>query len=491
MNGRIKLWQLATAAMIGGAATGGMAASCHEAELAPLQLREHEAHVTLQSGYARVEATQTVYNPNPGEVEAILHVPIPRGAAVAEVELIGEGESLRGEAMASDQAAALYDALEAGRGSRALAQRIENGDVEIRIPRLAARSEAGVRWVYYEPVALRRGEGRYEYPAASRVELPGRAIWAPVSELGGKFRLTFDLCFADAVTQIETPGFAGAVSVTRLDVDRQRVALEAEPGELGESTVLTYRVEEDPRGSVSLHAHRPERQAPGTFMMVFSPSSGFEVDGVGGAEAVLHFPGGRVFETTELSAGPLRRGEQRVVFGRYKESGRNRVVLNNGGPLGEVPHDMIVALPVHDAETPELERLWAQGRLDWLASLEREGVYSGEAVRESEAELGVEYQLLNRSTAFVVMSDEGFAFRGIERRNARRAGEERQAQAVRSSQPVWRARADMNDPFFAARVAAQGRCCDFEAMREARDAYGLDLGERVAIAPIAEAMRQY
>src|SRR5690606_13276331 len=133
----------------------------------------------------------------------------------------------------------------------------------------------------------------------------------------------------------------------------------------------------------------------------------------------------------------LEHGQQLIVFGLYADGGRSRVVLNNGAPPGELEHDSIVMFPARDDEFPELERLWAQGRLAWLGSLGREGVYAAEAVREAEEELGVACQILTPSTAMVALGNASFDAQGIARANADRVTEERAIQEPRQDAPVW------------------------------------------------------
>jgi Ca-activated chloride channel family protein len=60
----------------------------------------------------------------------------------------------------------------------------------------------------------------------------------------------------------------------------------------------------------------------------------------------------------------------------------------------------------------------------------------------------VKYQLVTDHTSMVMLSDESFAERGIERRNQGRVNEERRAQALRSSQPVKSYRVDESAPMF-------------------------------------------
>jgi len=57
-------------------------------------------------------------------------------------------------------------------------------------------------------------------------------------------------------------------------------------------------------------------------------------------------------------------------------------------------------------------------------------------LEDVERNLGVTYQLVTDETSMIVLSDQVFAERGIERRNQRRVAVERAAQVHRAQQPV-------------------------------------------------------
>ncbi len=487
MKRTLKLWHLAAVTLFAASpAAKASAQSCHEAMLESPQLREQEVHVSLRLGLARTEILQTVYNPNPGEVEAIFHFPMPESAAIAEVE-IGDADSmLHGEVRPGDEARTLYRSAVSSGDAAGIAQHIENGDLEIRVDALKAESEAQIRFVYYAPHTLDRGEGSYEYPARSSADLPGRELWTPQSELHGAFRLTMDFQYASPVEGIAAPGFEGPVQITRLADDRVRLVLEAEPGEVDGFATVRYFVESPAEGAIDLTAHRPDPNGPGVFMMVLTPSSGFLSESAEGEAPVLHFPGGRVSETTELKAEALSRGAQQAVLGRYSEAGRNRIVLREGSSWPEARHDSIIAFPSKEDEFPELERLWAHGRLRTLETMAKQGLYSSEASKRDGEVLASQYQVLADSNAMVILDDETFEALGQARPNETRVREERLAQSLRSGMPVWKTRVDLADAFFSPRGRQEGDCCFTGAATDTRTAYGIDLNPMPEIAQMTD-----
>ncbi len=491
MNRTLKLWHLAAVTLFAASpAAKASAQSCHEAMLESPQLREQEVHVSLRLGLARTEILQTVYNPNPGEVEAIFRFPMPESAAIAEVE-IGDGDStLHGEVRSGDEARSLYRSAISSGGAAGIAHRIENGDLEIRVDALKAETETRVRLVYYAPHTLHRGDGSYEYPARSSA-LPGRELWTPNSELHGLFRLTVDFLYASPVEGIAVPGFEGPVQITRLADDHVRLLLEAEPSEVAGPAYLKYFVEPPAEGAIDLTAHRPDPNASGVFMMVLTPSSGFVSEGVEGGAPVLHFPGGRVSETTELKAETLSTGAQQVVLGRYSEEGRNRIAFREGLSWPEARHDSIITFPIKEDEFPELERLWAHGRLRTLEAMAEQGLYSSEAAERDGDVLASQYQVLTGSNAMVMLDDGAFEALGQVRSNETRVREERMAQSLRSGMPVWKTRVDLADAFFSPRGRQEGDCCITGAAMDTRTAYGIDLNPKPEIAQMTDPHVRY
>jgi Ca-activated chloride channel family protein len=70
--------------------------------------------------------------------------------------------------------------------------------------------------------------------------------------------------------------------------------------------------------------------------------------------------------------------------------------------------------------------------------------------------LGVDYQIVTDYTSMVVLSDQAFAQRGIERRNRSRIALEREARAQRARQPVASRRVDQNRPMFKHKSPSSG-----------------------------------
>jgi hypothetical protein len=83
--------------------------------------------------------------------------------------------------------------------------------------------------------------------------------------------------------------------------------------------------------------------------------------------------------------------------------------------------------------------------------------------RQSISDIGVAYQIVTNETSMVLLSDERFAERGIERRNLRRSALEAEARNTRATLPVKNRRVDAAKPAFQApapsgRIRKRWRC---------------------------------
>lgn len=165
-------------------------------------------------------------------------------------------------------------------------------------------------------------------------------------------------------------------------------------------------------------------------------------------DATLKISGVETFDKTDDVIGKIYRGQQLVVFGRYRSGGPATVTLNAKLTGADKTYTTKFDFPNVDASNPELERLWALDRIEDTevkvnAGLQTEG--EGKPLIES---LGLQYQLVTDYTSMVVLSDADFAKRGIGRDNRTRMQSEHAAQVARAGQPPVTHRVDTAQPMF-------------------------------------------
>jgi Ca-activated chloride channel family protein len=145
--------------------------------------------------------------------------------------------------------------------------------------------------------------------------------------------------------------------------------------------------------------------------------------------------GVKVYEVSPSRFPNLFRGQQVAAYGRYRGSGRAKVVVSGtiGGQKKSL--ELEAEFPQDDRTHPEVRRMWAWKRTDDLLQEIRSQGESPSRVREV-VKLGKDYSIVTPYTSFLVLeSDEQFKQFGIEQRNARLIQEDRVAQAQRADRP--------------------------------------------------------
>ncbi|MGA1871185.1 MAG: VIT domain-containing protein [bacterium] len=161
----------------------------------------------------------------------------------------------------------------------------------------------------------------------------------------------------------------------------------------------------------------------------------------------LSFEGEKVKNLTTSEFGNIYLGQQIVTFGRYTGSGEVTLTLTGRISGNEEEWVCKAYLPDTDTDNPELERLWACASINTLMAQIRE---EGETnkLRKKVVELGTTYSLVTDYTSMLVIRDEEIEDLGIQRLNAQRVYNERQAQAGRAQAPVKNYRVDKKDGMF-------------------------------------------
>jgi len=161
----------------------------------------------------------------------------------------------------------------------------------------------------------------------------------------------------------------------------------------------------------------------------------------------LKIKGVKVSDLTPEVTTSLYRGEHLTVFGHYHGAGEVVVSLS-GKVSGEYKlYETRFDFPDVAQRNPEVERLWAyaktqdlQHRIDYLGD--------DSEYKDAIADIAVANGLVTEHTSMVVMQEEQFAARGIERKNKQRRATETAAQSVRAASPVQSTRVDTQQPAF-------------------------------------------
>lgn len=161
--------------------------------------------------------------------------------------------------------------------------------------------------------------------------------------------------------------------------------------------------------------------------------------------AELKIGGVKTAELTPKQIGSLYRGQQLVILGHYWGNGLANVEL--GGRISGQPktYRTEFAFPAQSKDNPELERLWAYASIE---TLKDEMADFGEKadLKRAATDLALEYGLVTDYTSMIVLRDEQFAARNIQRRNQARVAVEEAARQQRAQSAPTSRRVDTNQP---------------------------------------------
>jgi Ca-activated chloride channel family protein len=292
---------------------------------APIQIRDHHAEITINNGFARTEVTQTFFNPNPVDLEGIYAFPVPKSGSLSEVTIFAGEREINGEVIAKSEAERIYEE-ERSRGNDAgLASKNGYQTFEFRVSPIRAQAETRMRFVYYQPLEIDTGIGRYLYPLEEGgTDEISKSFWLPNEKVEGTLSIALQLESAWPVSEVRVPGFEGQAQVEQQGEGRYRVRLERQGASLDRDFVFYYRLQEDLPGRIEVIPHRPDPAKPGTFMMVVTP--GLDLQPItGGSDTVF------VLDVSGSMSGKLQTLTNGIskALGELDPADRYRIVTFN------------------------------------------------------------------------------------------------------------------------------------------------------------------
>lgn len=246
----------------------------------PVQIRDHQVKVTINNGFARTEVYQVFFNPGDMDVEGIYSFPLPKSASLSEITIWSGEKVLEGEVIEAEKAKQTYEAErdsgnDAGLGECSCVK--DKDDVEYRtfkfsVSPVRAQSETKIRFVYYQPLEIDTGVGRYVYPLEDGgTDERAKSFWLRNPRVEQHLSIEVELKSAVPVDEVRVPGLESEARSEQLGAGHYRVRLERPGGDLSRDFVFYYRLAADLPGSVEVIPYRSAKGGPGTFMMVVTP----------------------------------------------------------------------------------------------------------------------------------------------------------------------------------------------------------------------------
>ena len=289
----------------------------------PIQIRDHHLEVTLNNGFARSEVTQTFFNPNDKDLEAMYRFPLPKSASLSEVTMtLGERE-IHGEVVEKLKAQTIYENEKYAGNDAGLATKNGFQSFDFQVHPVRAKSETRLRIVYYQPLEVDTGVGRFVYPLEDGgTDEAGAGFWNPTNDkVEGTFSAAVELKSAWPVADVRMPSFEKETVTDKLGEGHYKVRVEKKGPSLSGDLVFYYRLADNLPGRVELIPFRNGESGAGTFMLVVTP--GLDLKPLtGGADYVF------VLDTSGSMQGKLRvltDGVSRVL-GKMSAKDRYRIV---------------------------------------------------------------------------------------------------------------------------------------------------------------------
>ena len=239
----------------------------------PIQILDHHVEVHVQDGFARTEVTQSFFNPNGIDLEAIYRVPVPEGACLSEMEILLGEQVLSGEVIARSDARAVYEKERDSGRDAGLAEQQGTQVFDFHVTPVPAGGEASFRYLYYEPLELDTGVGRYLYPLEDGgTDERALAFWTSESEVRRSFSFHARVESAWPIDEVRLPGFDGLAQPVKIDEGVWDVTWSVPGGVFTDrDLVLYWRLADDLPGRMELITYRDDANEPGTFQLVLTP----------------------------------------------------------------------------------------------------------------------------------------------------------------------------------------------------------------------------
>ncbi|HET8797675.1 MAG TPA: VIT and VWA domain-containing protein, partial [Thermoanaerobaculia bacterium] len=247
---------------------------------APIQIREHTVDVIIDNGFARTEVTQLFFNPNDTGLEAVYGFPVPDSASLSEITIWNGERVLNGEVVEAKEAKRVYQeerdaGNDAGLGECACTKpkdEVEYVSYKFSVSPIRPQSEVKIRFVYYQPLRIDTGIGRYVYPLADGgTDEAAKSFWTRNPKVEQRFAVNVELKSGWPVEEVRVPGAEAEAKVTKLGEGHFKASLDRTSGDLSRDFVFYYRLADDLPGRIELLAYKPHADQPGTFMLTVTP----------------------------------------------------------------------------------------------------------------------------------------------------------------------------------------------------------------------------
>ncbi|MBI4422475.1 MAG: VWA domain-containing protein [Elusimicrobia bacterium] len=239
-----------------------------------LEIKEHKVDVVVNNGFAMTKVEQVFYNPHGQDLEAVYTFPVPEQASMSELSLWIDGKEVVGEVLAKKEAREAYEDEKAHGRDAALNEKNGHTEFRVSVSPVRAGRDTRVRLVYYQPLSIDHGIGRYVYPMEEGgVDDVRDTAFFLNDVVTGEATLAINLQLKTSypVDQVLVPSHPEA-SIVKGEGGVYSVALSSPgPAALRRDFVFNYRLASSQPASVELIPYKEAGASEGHFMVVVTP----------------------------------------------------------------------------------------------------------------------------------------------------------------------------------------------------------------------------
>ncbi|HNI63823.1 MAG TPA: VIT domain-containing protein, partial [Agitococcus sp.] len=180
-----------------------------------IRIIDHDVAVTINNGFAKVEVTQRFANPNSDTVEAVYNFPLPKSASLSEMSILSGETRLNGEVLPKKQAETIYQEQKSQGKEAGLAKQNSYKSLDFKVYPLMPKQDITVRFVYYQPVVLDTGVGRFVYPLSEGgTDEAGQQFWAKNEQVDNSFSIDINVKSAWPIDSVRAPNLEQVAQIS-------------------------------------------------------------------------------------------------------------------------------------------------------------------------------------------------------------------------------------------------------------------------------------
>ena len=241
----------------------------------PVEILDHHVDVQITDGFARTSVQQTFKNPNTYNVEALYAFPVPESSSLSEISIHSGETVLQGEVVPRADAERIYEEEKSQGNDVGMASKETYQRYEFRVFPVRPGVETRIEIVYYQPLKIDLGVGRYIYPIEEGgTDEQAESFWTRNETVARAFSAEVTVRSGYPLEDLRIKGFPG--DPVKQDAYTYNWRFDAPGGTLNQDLIVYYRLAQDLPGRVDMLTYKPDDTEPGYFMLTLTPGIDLE-----------------------------------------------------------------------------------------------------------------------------------------------------------------------------------------------------------------------